>query len=178
VMNRNHKICSGALMALSVICGIGLQMSLGVGPAAAAGISSLPGRHLQPPWWEAVQNPAPDTFVVPGEVLFGFNSTAIDAHGESVLTALLPRLRNAQSITVAGCTDAVGGAASAFNFNLGMKRAEAAVSVLEGAGVPSSQFHAVSWADTHPVADTTGLDSQTVNAMERRIVIIVTRQGR
>jgi len=48
------------------------------------------------------------------------------------------------------------------------------VYVLEKAGLPASLFRVVSWADTHPVANVSGLDTATINALNRRIVLIVT----
>lgn len=177
-MTKTRKSLMGVVFALAILSGVGGNNVAGaVQPegAGVAGLASLPGRHLQPPWWEAVKTTSPNTYVVPGDVLFAFNSTVIDVHGQSVLVRLVPQMRGARSITVAGCTDGVGGAASPYNFSLGLKRADAAVSVLERAGLPSSLFHAVSWADIHPVEGARGLDVQTLNAMERRIVIMVTK---
>jgi outer membrane protein OmpA-like peptidoglycan-associated protein len=107
--------------------------------------------------------------------LFASDSSNVNSAGRAVLDSLVPRLREAHSVTAAGCTDSVGGVDSHFNIALGENRAWAAVHVLEKAGLPASLFRVVSWADTHPVANVSGLDTATINALNRRIVLIVTK---
>ncbi len=172
-----------AVIALALVLGVGLGLlfhqfegTTKLEPIAAIG--DLPGRHLQTPWWEAVkgtQTPTLSTYVVPADVLFSSGSAVIDSQGKNVLARLIPQLRVARSVTVAGCTDAVGGARSPYNFALGRQRAQSAVTVLEADGLPASLFQVTSWADTHPVSHTAGLDATTINALNRRIVVIVTK---
>jgi chemotaxis protein MotB len=142
-------------------------------------LGPLTGRHLQIPWWEEVKTypsaPHQVTYVIPGAVLFGSGSSAIGSQGRSFLISLAPKLRGATRVLVAGCTDPIGGADSAYNVRLGKSRASSAVSILESAGLPASLFRVVSWADTHPVANVSRLDTATINALNRRIVLIVTK---
>jgi len=146
--------------------------------AAGTGLGSLPGRHLDPPWWEAVQqttNGRESTYVIPADVLFASGSSVVDESGQRTLLALLPQLATASSIRIIGCTDHVGGTDSPANVRLGEERAQAAAAILTRAGVPASKTHEYSWADTHPVLVSPGVDEATTNALDRRIVIIVTK---
>jgi outer membrane protein OmpA-like peptidoglycan-associated protein len=115
------------------------------------------------------------SYVVPSDVLFPTASAVISPQGQGVLQELVPELHDAVSITVGGCTDSVGGVDSPYNLNLSQQRADEAVEYLERDGLPVSLFHALAWADTHPVTTTAGLDTATINALNRRIVVIVTK---
>jgi outer membrane protein OmpA-like peptidoglycan-associated protein len=176
-MSRKFQVAVVAVGALAL--GLGLHQVLPTSKLTPAPtLESLPGRHLQPPWWEVVRfhsTSKTSTYVVPSDVLFATDSSMIDSYGASVLDGLVPKLRGARSVTVAGCTDSVGGVDSTFNVALGKNRADAAIAILEAAGLPASLFHPVSWADTHPVANVAGLDTATINALNRRIVLIVTK---
>ena len=92
-----------------------------------------------------------------------------------MLRGLTARLVGATSIVVVGCTDPVGGVDSRYNIALGFDRARVSVAVLEQDGLAVSLFRVASWADTHPVTNAAGLDTATVDALDRRIVVIVTR---
>ncbi len=104
-------------------------------------------------------------------------ANATEFNGRHRLLVVLSdfELRGALSITVAGCTDPEGGVDSPYNVTLGLQRAQASVAVLEADGLPASILQPVSWADTHPVTHLAGLDTPTVNALDRRIVIVVTK---
>jgi outer membrane protein OmpA-like peptidoglycan-associated protein len=174
-----------SLMVPAVILGILLGVALsrlvdnGNKPLPSVALTALPGRHLQPPWWEEIHKQRHSThlitYTVPAAVLFATNSSVIDAQGQAALRGLVPTLAGAQSVLVAGCTDNVGGATSTSNFVLGRSRALAAVHDLESDGLPARLFRVVSWADTHPVAHTAGLDQATIRALNRRLVIEVTK---
>jgi outer membrane protein OmpA-like peptidoglycan-associated protein len=175
---RTARLCAAVAMAL--VLGVTLHEVLPrPRPTRVASVGPLTGRHLQVPWWEDVKiypsAPHQVTYVIPGTVLFDSGSSAISAQGHAFLISLVPKLRGATKVTVAGCTDPIGGVDSPYNVNLGMSRARSAASALEAAGLLRSIFDVVSWADTHPIRNTTGLDSATVNSLDRRIVIIVTR---
>ncbi len=178
-MDMSRRVKVGAAVLLALLLGFVVHELPPAGQAVGAPVlGTLPYRHLQPPWWEAVHPDGPPslrTYVVPSDVLFATDSSTIDSQGQSLLIGLSPELRGASSITVAGCTDSIGGVDSAFNVQLGRQRAQAAVGVLEAAGLSSSLFQVQSWADTHPVANLTGLDTSTINALDRRIVLIVTK---
>ncbi len=142
-----------------------------------AALAALPGRHLQVPWWEeigATTTSEHATYILPSDVLFATGSSVISALGRADLRSLVPKLRHATSVLVAGATDPRGGIDSAYNLALGRSRANAAVSVLVSDGLPRSLFRATSWADTVPAKHARGLDQETVYALDRRIVIIVT----
>jgi outer membrane protein OmpA-like peptidoglycan-associated protein len=143
--------------------------------AAATQLGQIPGRHLEPPWWLSVTMPSANTYDIPADVLFASGSSTVGIQGRQVLSRLMARLEGATSITVAGCTDPVGGIDSRYNIALGFDRARASVEVLEQDGLRASHFRIASWADTHPVTSAAGLDTATVNALDRRIVVIVTR---
>jgi len=141
-------------------------------------IGVLPGRGQEPPWWQdvsIVQSPNKETYVIPGDVLFESASSTITPAGNSILLAMLPSLRGAIFITVAGCTDSRGGVDSPYNLNLSKQRANASVVILERGGLSPSLFHILAWADTHPAVTSPGLDSATVDSLNRRIIVIVTK---
>ena len=109
-MSRKFQVAVVAVLALAI--GLGLHELLPTSKLASTPtLEGLPGRHLQPPWWEVVSfhsTATTSTYVVPSDVLFATDSSMIDSHGASVLDALVPKLRKARSVTVAGCTDSVG----------------------------------------------------------------------
>jgi outer membrane protein OmpA-like peptidoglycan-associated protein len=143
--------------------------------AAAVKLGSTPGRHLEQPWWTSVTTRTANTFVIPSDLLFTFGSSSVGSQGRQVMRGLKARLEGAISIAIVGCTDPVGGIDSPYNIALGLDRARASVAVLEQDGLQASLFRIASWADTHPVTNVAGLDTATVNALDRRIVVIVTK---
>jgi outer membrane protein OmpA-like peptidoglycan-associated protein len=178
-MKRPSKLSIAALLIPAVAGGLALHRLVpGAESVIPSQLGALPGRHLQQPWWEAItfrSTSTTRTLILPSDVLFASDSSNVNSDGRAILDNLVPRLREAQSVAVAGCTDSVGGVDSHFNIALGESRARAAVHVLEKAGLPASLFRVVSWADTHPVANVSGLDTATLNALNRRIVLIVTK---
>ena len=177
-MKRPSKLSIAAVLILAVAGGLVLHRLVpGAESVVPSQLGALPGRNLQQPWWEAItfrSTSTTRTFILPSDVLFASDSSIINSDGRAVLDSLVPQLRKAYSVTAAGCTDSEGGVDSHFNIALGESRARAAVYVLEKAGLPASLFRVVSWADTHPVANVSGLDTATINALNRRIVLIVT----
>jgi flagellar motor protein MotB len=117
------------------------------------------------------------TYVVPAVVLFATDSSTITSRGQTVLRAMKPRLVGATSIAIAGCTDDVGGVDSPSNIKLSWARALAARNALVALGLHQGIFHLSALADTHPVPEIRGLDQATVNALNRRIIITVTREA-
>jgi outer membrane protein OmpA-like peptidoglycan-associated protein len=89
----------------------------------------------------------------------------------------VPQVARATSVTIAGCTDAVGGTDSPYNVALSELRALATEDVFVSFGMNRSNFHTVGWADTHPVPGVQGLDAATIEALNRRIVIILTEES-
>jgi len=172
----------GSIAALAVPLGLFLAHTL-PGPSnnQPVTLSTLSGRHLQPPWWEAithrVQPSGTMTYVVPAVVLFATDSSTITSRGQTVLRAMKPRLVGATSIAIAGCTDDVGGVDSPSNIKLSWARALAARNALVALGLHQGIFHLSALADTHPVPEIRGLDQATVNALNRRIIITVTREA-
>lgn len=184
--SRSHAGLLGIALVGSVVLTGGIALSIGLAPHASTAtsstndaIGSLPERHLQPPWWQEVATKAttPNTVqvTVPADVIFATDSSAIGADGLATLRSLVPKLERSTSVTIAGCTDSVGGADSALNLVLSQRRADAAEEAFIGFGVNRSILHTVAWAGTHPVTGTQGLDSATVNALNRRIVIELTK---
>lgn len=181
-MSHRVVLRRGVLIAVATLVGLLIAQVLPRGSIGAPdSLGTLMGRDLQPPWWEAVTShtPSPDSasYIVPADLLFSSNSSTIGADGQSVLRALVPQLAGATSITIAGCTDSVGGADSRYNIALSGQRAAAARDVLVRSGLRPDRFHIVAWANTHPVVGVLGLDPATINALNRRIVIMVTRTG-
>jgi outer membrane protein OmpA-like peptidoglycan-associated protein len=181
-MVRHVSLRRGVAVALAAVLGLLMAQVLPRASVATPSVlGALPGRHLQTPWWEAISyhmdSPDSVSYTVPAEVLFSTNSSTISGAGQGVLRALVPQLRGAASIIIAGCTDSVGGVDSPSNIALSEQRAVAAQDILESSGLNPALFHILAWADTHPVSGMQGLDPATINALNRRIVIIVTWEG-
>lgn len=92
---------------------------------------------------------------VPSTVNFAFNSTALDGEATAALArqanwiAQFPELR----FSVYGHTDLVG--SNAYNKNLGLRRAQAAVNYLVAQGISRSRLQAlVSYGETQPLVVT------------------------
>ena len=143
-------------------------------------LSSLPERHLQTPWWEAVTTASPSSGVmkvtIPAALLFAYNSSNISPSGVLALRRLTPDLNGATRINVAGCTDAVGGVDSAFNVSLSWRRASAARIALVRLGVPRNLFRLSALADTRPATHVAGLDRATIDALNRRVIVTIFRK--
>lgn len=107
---------------------------------------------------------------VPSTITFAFNSAVPDAEARAVLMRQAHWMRQFPEVrfTVYGHTDAVGSAA--YNHQLGLRRARAAVQVLEQAGVSRSRVTAVvSFGETRPLIITEGRERRN-----RRTVTEVT----
>jgi flagellar motor protein MotB len=180
VIKINRAIWRTALVAS--IAGLGFEVAHAIprnSPAVVTRMPPLLGRHLQPPWWEAVVQSAPSPssvrITIPSAVLFATNSSALTERGDRALQQLFPEMRGAVRISIAGCTDSVGGSDSPYNIALSWSRARSARKELVALGLNPELFRLSALADTHPVVGTLGLDQATVNALNRRIVISVMR---
>lgn len=80
---------------------------------------------------------------VPTTITFAFNSAALDANAQAILRTQADFIRQFPEVrfSVFGHTDLVGSAAA--NYQLGQRRAEAAVSFLVAQGVDRSRLDAV-----------------------------------
>jgi peptidoglycan-associated lipoprotein len=94
---------------------------------------------------------------VPTTINFDFNSTALDENARAILRAQAAWIRQFPEVrfTVYGHTDLVGSAA--YNRQLGLRRAEAAVLYLTSQGISRSRLDAVvSLGQTQPLIVTEG----------------------
>jgi outer membrane protein OmpA-like peptidoglycan-associated protein len=94
---------------------------------------------------------------VPTTINFAFNSAALDAEAQQILRAQAAWIRQFPEVrfSVFGHTDLVGSAQ--FNYQLGLRRAQAAVSFLVSQGVERSRLDAlVSEGLTQPLVLTEG----------------------
>ncbi len=103
---------------------------------------------------------------VPNTINFEFNSSQLDAQARSILQQQATWIRQFPEVrfSVFGNTDLVGGAQ--FNYQLGLRRAQAAVNYLVSLGVERSRLDAlVSFGDTRPLVQT-----EAPNRTNRRTV--------
>lgn len=134
----------------------------------------IPGRHLEVPWWERIDEqhgPETTTYVVPADILFDVDSTSIRADGREQLVGLASQLVAARDVLVRGHTDGTG--SPAHNDELGLGRAEAGRRALADAGVPTAIIRTESVGAREPVADESGPDPASARARNRRIEIVV-----
>ncbi|MDG4648244.1 OmpA family protein [Roseibacterium sp. SDUM158017] len=93
---------------------------------------------------------------VPTTINFAFNSAMLDAEARAILTEQAAFIRHFPEVrfTVYGHTDLVG--SQAYNYRLGLRRAQAAVNFIVSQGVDRSRLQAlVSLGETQPVVATT-----------------------
>lgn len=94
---------------------------------------------------------------VPSMVTFAFNSAVLDARARAVLRAQASWIRQFPEVRfrVYGHTDAVG--SPAYNKDLGLRRARAAVAYLASQGISTARLEAVvSFGETQPLIVTQG----------------------
>lgn len=92
---------------------------------------------------------------VPTTINFAFNSAALDAEAQDILRAQAAFIRAFPEVrfSVYGHTDAVG--STAYNYQLGLRRAQAAVAFLVSQGIDRSRLDAlVSEGETRPLVVT------------------------
>lgn len=92
---------------------------------------------------------------VPTTINFAFNSAQLDAEAQTILRAQASWIRTFPEVrfSVYGHTDAVGSAT--YNYQLGLRRAQAAVNFLVSQGVERSRLDAlVSQGETQPLVVT------------------------
>ncbi len=182
-MTRTSTWLSGvALVGAATVLGIGALTSSSSTQITTARLGPLPGRHLQVPWWEttSVVHGAGEVvkLTIPGAVLFETGSSRVSAFGRHTLRTLVPTLLRVGRLDIEGCTDAVGGESSLANIALSWRRAEAVRAELVELGVSPTSMVLSALADTEPVPGTRGLDQATVNALNRRVIIIATSKDR
>lgn len=179
------------LARLIVLLAASICTVSGCSGSAAVGQSQwdVAGRHLQPPWWEAMPvPPSPSArdntmsvpakgFVIPSDTLFEVGSATVRPQDIDKLQAfgsqLVPYLSATKGPwTIAGGTDSTGSPES--NDTLGRSRASAVRDVLlTVTGMESSRFHVESWGETRPEVDeATAPDPTEARARNRRVVII------
>ncbi len=178
-MTRPSTWLSGvALVGVATVLGLGALTSPSTTKITTARLGPLPGRHLQVPWWETtsvVHRAGEDVMLtISGAVLFETGSSRVSALGRHTLRTLVPTLLRAARLDIEGCTDAVGGVDSLANIALSWHRAEAVRAELVDLGVSPTFMALTALADTEPVPGTRGLDQATVNALNRRVIIIAT----
>lgn len=94
---------------------------------------------------------------VPTTINFAFNSTVLDAEAQAILRQQANFIRQFPEVrfSVFGHTDLVGSAQ--YNYQLGLRRAQAAVNFLVSQGVERSRLDAlVSEGQTQPIVQTQG----------------------
>jgi peptidoglycan-associated lipoprotein len=92
---------------------------------------------------------------VPATITFAFNSAVLDEQARAALREQAAFIRHFPEVhfTVYGHTDLVG--SQAYNYNLGLRRAHAAVNYIVSQGVSRSRLRAlVSLGETQPVVPT------------------------
>jgi len=92
---------------------------------------------------------------VPSTITFAFNSAVLDERARAALREQAAFIRHFPEVhfTVYGHTDLVG--SRAYNYNLGLRRAQAAVNYIVSQGVSRSRLRAlVSLGETQPVVPT------------------------
>lgn len=103
---------------------------------------------------------------VPSTITFAFNSAVLDENARAALREQAAFIRHFPEVhfTVYGHTDLVG--SRAYNHNLGLRRAQAAVNYIVSQGVSRSRLRAlVSLGETQPVVPT-----ETRERLNRRTV--------
>jgi outer membrane protein OmpA-like peptidoglycan-associated protein len=140
----------------------------------------MPGRERERPWWERstvappVQVPSGRMTTVirtPGDVLFDSGSSVVSPDGVAALRSLVPRLRRAVSIEVAGHTDGVG--SNSANLALSRARAIAVAAALANLGIAPSAILTTPHGASKPIADESGPDIDQARARNRRVELIV-----
>lgn len=107
---------------------------------------------------------------VPTTINFDFNSATLDAEARSILRQQAAFIRHFPEVrfSVFGHTDLVG--SPSYNYNLGLRRARAAVNYMVSLGVDRSRLDAlVSFGETQPI-----VAIQTEERRNRRTVTEVT----
>lgn len=98
---------------------------------------------------------------VPSTITFAFNSAELDAEAQAVLRTQAEWIRQFPEVrfSVYGHTDAVG--SDGYNYQLGLRRARAAVNYLVSLGIPRSSLEAlVSRGEREPVVATQDRERQ------------------
>jgi outer membrane protein OmpA-like peptidoglycan-associated protein len=117
----------------------------------------------------------PRRMIVPSDVLFEVDSASINLRGQQMIVVMIPKLRSALSIVVAGATD--GSGTASYNIALSKRRAEAVVSLLRANGLAGNQISSVGYGSNHPVADENGRDPLEARARNRRVEITAEFRG-
>jgi len=102
--------------------------------------------------------------------LFDFDQSVVKAEGQVALNQLVAKLKTVtvEVVIVGGHTDSVG--TSAYNLNLGMRRAEAVKRYLTSQGVEAARVYTDSKGEGQPVASNKTAQGRSEN---RRVVVEV-----
>lgn len=115
-----------------------------------------------------------DETIVVRDLLFAFDSAALDPADKAKLDTIASRLRNeapTAKLTITGHTDAVG--SDSYNQKLSEKRAHSVTDYLVSTGIPQGSIAGVSGAgESQPVADNGTADGRALN---RRVEILIDR---
>ncbi|MCU9947419.1 OmpA family protein [Pseudomonas solani] len=115
-----------------------------------------------------------DETIVVRDLLFAFDSAALDPADKAKLDTIASRLRNeapTAKLTITGHTDSVG--SDSYNQKLSEKRAHSVTDYLVSTGIPKGSIAGVSGAgESQPVADNGTADGRALN---RRVEILIDR---
>lgn len=115
-----------------------------------------------------------DETIVVRDLLFAFDSAALDPADKAKLDTIASRLRNeapTAKLTITGHTDSVG--SDSYNQRLSEKRAHSVTDYLVSTGIPKGSIAGVSGAgESQPVADNGTADGRALN---RRVEILIDR---
>ena len=153
------------------------------------------GRCIRTPYWTpekdvpecggavAVEPPTPtcEKVTLGTDALFDFDKYNLKPTGQARLNQLASDINRVQKVTkikIVGNTDSKG--TEAYNYKLGLRRAETVASYLGGHGVPRSKMAVSSDGKLNPVAPNTlpnGKDNPEGRALNRRVdVTTITEQ--
>ena len=145
------------------------------------------GRCIRTPYWTAEKDvaecgggarpePPPPTcekVTLGTDALFDFDKSNLKPTGAAKLDQLASDIRRTEKVTmvkIVGNTDGKG--TEAYNYKLGLRRAETVASYLGGHGVPRSKMSVKSDGKLNPVAPNTlpnGKDNPEGRALNRRV---------
>lgn len=152
--------------------GLGVVLLLGGLGGSLSGCDGVPAAFgpAPPPPPIYVQ---PTRYSIPSDVLFAFNSAALQPGATAALAQTLAQIRQAipyPAIRVEGNTDSIG--SPAYNVDLSVRRAQAVANWLIGQGIPPAAISVVGNGEARPVAPNTlpnGQDNPQGRALNRRV---------
>ena len=121
------------------------------------------------PTWQRDAASGKATLVVPADLLFAKDSSALSSAAATVLDLVVAEYAPGASVLVEGFADGDGEAS--YNQALSERRASATADWLAAHGVPRHAVTAVGWGETRPVAAET---DEAGKAKNRRVAVTVT----